>query len=241
MEKEKVGIGVTVHNRNEVFKNTYKQIKKYAPKNSVIVIVDDASTEPIESSDYRFEQNAGIARSKNKCIELLKEKGCTEIFLFDDDTYPIHPDWYKPYTESKYPHLMYIFTNCYRFGKKTTDITKLYSDSDIIAYSIPRGCMLYLNIAVLGDLASFDETFSKYGYEHQLLSESICNAGYTPYPFIDIHQSNKYIYSLDEHNEVKSSVDAKTKLREYNKHRAYFQNQSHSLNKKGKPLRVPKT
>lgn len=80
-----IGIAITTRNRYEIFKKTYDEMKKHAPKNSVIVVVDDASTTPCPEATYRFTENVGIARAKNKCFELLYKAGCEHFFLFYDD------------------------------------------------------------------------------------------------------------------------------------------------------------
>src|SRR5690349_8979887 len=104
----KVGIGITAHNRPQVFGHTLKMVRRFAPAGSEIVVVDDASDTPEPAAIFRFDRNAGIARAKNKCLELLDAAGCDQLFLFDDDTYPIAKGWELPYIESPEPHLMYI-------------------------------------------------------------------------------------------------------------------------------------
>ena len=102
-----IGIAITTRNRRDIFQKTYAEIKRFAPSNSVLVVVDDASSVPCPEATFRFEQNVGIARAKNKCFELLYKAGCEHFFLFDDDCYPKCEDWYRPYVESREPHLNY--------------------------------------------------------------------------------------------------------------------------------------
>lgn len=71
---------------------------------------------------YRFEENVGIARHKNKCLELLADAGCEHLFLFDDDAYPLVEDWWRPYVDSPEPHLMRIFLDL-AGPRKMRDIT----------------------------------------------------------------------------------------------------------------------
>src|SRR5690606_10124331 len=85
----RIGVGITTHNRPEIFAKTLAEMRKHLPPGAKLVVVDDASKEPVAEADYRFEENAGIARAKNKCLELLD--GCEHIFLFDDDCYPRCP------------------------------------------------------------------------------------------------------------------------------------------------------
>ena len=136
----KIGIGITTHNRYDVFSKTLAEIKRLAPAGAEIVVVDDASDKPVPEATYRFARNVGIAAAKNKCFELLE--GCDHIFLFDDDTYPVIEGWHQPYVASHEPHLMYIFQD-FATGTKLNDTIKIYQDSEITAWSHARGCMLY--------------------------------------------------------------------------------------------------
>lgn len=188
----RIGIGVTSYNRREVFEHTLSEIKKFAPKNSKIVIVDDGSDIPLEVADYRFEVNQGSPVAKNKCFELLDD--CEHIFLFDDDIYPISKHWYKPYINSKEPHLNYTF-------KYVADI---WNDHKV--FDNPNGCMMYYHKSILEKVGGFDTGFYKYGYWHGSMSCRIYNAGLTSFPFMDVMGSENLFYSLDEHRKVKSAT-----------------------------------
>ena len=76
----KIGIGITTRDRNEVFAYTLSRLVEHLPKDCTLAIVDDNSKVPVVEADYRFENNVGVARAKNKCLELLKD--CDHIFLF---------------------------------------------------------------------------------------------------------------------------------------------------------------
>jgi len=197
-----LGIGITSHNRPELLKTTLNYVKKNTP-GAKIVIVDDASTVPVKDATYRFETNVGIARAKNKCIELLQD--CDHIFLLDDDCYPVKPSWWKPYVESPEPHLMYIFEN--PVNKVLGDCKLIYESSKLKAYSHARGCMLYLDMSILKHVGGMDENYNKWGYEHGDWSNRIHNLGYTSFRYADIPDSNKLIFSGDEQGTVKTSVD----------------------------------
>jgi glycosyltransferase involved in cell wall biosynthesis len=215
--KPTIGIAITTHNRNQLFIETYRKIKQLAPTNSRIVVVDDASQKPVKEADYRFEQNVGIARAKNKCLELLDD--CKHIFLFDDDCYPIHKDWYKPYINSAEPHLMYIYD---------TEDMVLYEDNEIVGYKNPRGCMLYLENKVLDVVGGMDINYARWGFEHPDLSNRIFNNGLTSFRYADVKNSNKYIYSLDERNEVTTTVNRQERNECLNRMRQYYNSNKYS-------------
>lgn len=218
----KIGIGITTRNRNEVFDKTFWEMMNFSPREAKFAVVDDASEIPIIESDYfpyrsghemyRFETNVGIAASKNKCFELLDD--CDHIFLFDDDTYPTSHGWWKPYVESQEPHLMYIFSDypeSYK-GHKLNDTIRLYQDENIVAYTHPRGCMLYYHRSCLSLVGGMDTAYGKWGYDHVNLSDRIYNNGLTRFKYMDVPDSGKLFYSGDEHRAVKSTVWGKERV-----------------------------
>lgn len=200
-----IGIGVTSHNRHAVTARTLEEIRKRLPaRGTRLVVVDDASTDaPNFKVDYRFEHNVGIARAKNKCLELLE--GCEHIFLFDDDTYPITDDWWMPYVQSREPHLMYVFQD-FADGRRLGDTALVYNDGQHIAYSHARGCMLYFHRTAIERVGGMDPAFGKWGWEHVNLSDRIHAAGLTSFAYMDVVDSNLLIRSGDEYREVASTV-----------------------------------
>lgn len=207
----KIGIGVNTHNRPTMLAKCLEKIREFMPPNAELVIVDDASTYPVEST-FRFETNVGIAKAKNKTIELLYTKGCDHFFLFDDDTWPLEDKWWEPYCNSKEPHLMYIFKG-FKNGSSPDVCRVLHQDSDIVAYSKPRGCMLYYDRKCIDSLGGMHEDFEKWGWEHVDFSDRIFNAGLTKFPYMDVANRPK-IYSDDE---VNSNVNTTVSVAERNK------------------------
>lgn len=203
----KIGIGITTHNRPALVVNALKKIQEFTPSDDCkIVIVDDASDEVLpglEVGVFRFQQNVGIARAKNKCLELLDD--CEHIFLFDDDTWPIAPEWWRPYAESREPHLMYLFEN-WSNGSPVGDDRVIYRDGAIVAHTAARGCMLYVRRSVLDVVGGMDVRFGKAMNEHLDWSNRIYNAGLTMFTNMDVAESHRLIYSSDEHQAVASSV-----------------------------------
>jgi hypothetical protein len=135
----------------------------------------------------------GIAKAKNMCLALLED--CTDIFLFDDDCFPKVDSWFTPYVFSGINHLSYTF------GRKV-----LNQSNELTEYELPCGCMLYINPICLDIVGGFDTDFEGYAYEHVNYSQRIFNAGLTPAPFMDVTLSKDYIYSMDEHKQITSSV-----------------------------------
>ncbi|MGK4567838.1 glycosyltransferase family 2 protein [Flavobacterium sp. 3HN19-14] len=204
----RIGVAITEHNRYDVFKKSYVEIKKHLPPGAFLVVVDDASSTPVKEATFRFNKNVGIAAAKNKCIELLMNADCEHLFLFDSDTYPLCSDWWKPYVECSEPHLNYIFKD-FATGKKLNDCDEIYQNDEIIAYNHVRGCMLYYHRSVIEKVGGMDTIFGKWGCEHGNLSDRIHVAGLTSFRYMDIVNSSGLFYSADEHQAVSSTVEKK--------------------------------
>jgi len=106
---ETIGIGITTRNRLELVQRCVLMIKQFS-KFDKLIVIDDASEIPVELPDtevFRFDEQQGIAKAKNKCLSYLKE--CDHIFLFDDDCWPIKDGWQEHYIDTS------IRTKCYHF------------------------------------------------------------------------------------------------------------------------------
>lgn len=209
LQYARIGIGITTHNRRHLLKKTLSEIQRLSPPECRIVIVDDASDIPVEEATFRFEKNVGIARAKNKCFELLQD--CEYIFLFDDDTYPLRKQWWRPYIESDEPHLCYMFER-FSSGRSPEDVVLVYENGKIKAWSHARGCMLYFRQECLQAVGGMDPVFGRWGYEHIELSSRIYNAGLTSFKFMDINDSKNLFWSADEHEKTVSSVPDQERL-----------------------------
>lgn len=201
MEKKFLAVCITTQNRYKIFKRAYNHWQKYLPKDSKIIIIDDASDTPCPEASYRFEENAGIPKAKNKCLELAQD--FEYIFLVDDDIWPIHQDWYLPYINSPEAHLSYCWSDILpgQYGdQRYYSVGKvLYEDDSLISFSHPRGQMLYIDAKkVLPRVGGFDPVYGKGMVEHVDWSWRIHNAGLSTWKNQDIPNSNKLFYSVDE-------------------------------------------
>lgn len=205
----KIGVAVSTYNRPEVLATTLGKILEFTP-GAFIAVVDDASPTPVSVPEgvhlYRNEVNSGIAATKNKSIEILMDAGCEHLYLFDDDAFPLVEDWWKPYAESPEPHLMYMFEDL-AGANKLRDVKVLYNDGVHVAYTGPRGVMLYAHRSVVDVVGGMDHIYGRWGYEHGDWSNRIHHEGLTTWRYADVVGSSRIIYSLDEHEQVKRSVN----------------------------------
>lgn len=216
-KKQSIGIGITTHNRNLMAASTVRKIKQLTP-NAKIVVVDDASKQAVVIKDtevFRFNENVGIARAKNKCLELLSD--CDHIFLFDDDTYPVKEGWYEPYIASPEHHLMYLFTS-WASGVPVGDDQIIYQDDEHKAHLHARGCMMYVDSVALATVGGMDVRYGKAMNEHLDWSIRMHNAGLTTFRYMDVVDSEQLIYSMDQHQEVRTSIENRAAHNEGNKH-----------------------
>ena len=196
----RIGVAITTRNRPDVLAKSLPEWRRHMPTGSVLFIVDDASDPPVPDADYRFSERAGIARAKNKCLELLDSAGVEHLFLADDDAYPLHPDWWQPYADSPEPHLMHIFPD-----KGGPGI--IARDAHHTAYTEPRGDLLYTHRSILPIIGGMDPCFGTWGHEHVDWSRRIHNAGLTTWRYADINRSNDLIRCMDDGRTVPRTVD----------------------------------
>lgn len=146
--------------------------------------------------------NSGIANGKNDCLRTLMAAGCTDLFLFDDDCFPIAEGWAEVFIKyRKYNgHLMYLRSTptIYSVYSRQVDLPGLFSEHTIVEYSNCSGCMMYLTREVVEKVGAFDEQFGFYGFEHADYSNRVHMAGLTPYgKYACPADAGKYIHSLD--------------------------------------------
>jgi glycosyltransferase involved in cell wall biosynthesis len=190
MKSEKTfGVGITTYNRPEVLKFTMRQFMKTVAIDDhfPFIIVDDHSDEPCPFNGcIRNEQRMGIAKSKNKCLSLLNH--CDYIFLFDDDCFPIKPNWWKPFIEGGEHH--YALSCEPHFNKIGSDEKHTWWDDAM-------GCFIMVDQAVLKTVGGFDSAYGLYGYEHCEYTQRIHEAGLTTQKYIQPKEALENIWSMD--------------------------------------------
>src|SRR5690606_28442343 len=96
----RIAVAVTTHNRNTQVAKTVENIRRESPAGTPVVVGDDANDKQVDGADYRYSQNVGIAKAKNKTLELLEKTPPDHWFLLDDDILLTHDGWWKPYVDS---------------------------------------------------------------------------------------------------------------------------------------------
>jgi len=218
---ETIAICITTRNRNEVVEWSLKHWKKYCPENAKIFVVDDASFIPFERASFRFENNVGIARSKNKCLEIAEK--FDHIFLADDDIYPIKENWHERYIQSELNHICLSFETRLDGKRYSPNVFIDGQYNGMNSFNAPNGCFLYLKKKVLETVGGLRNDFGLWGYEHYEYSQRIFNAGLMPKPFLDFPDSLDYFHVMDYYNQITSSVSRVVKVPLIAKNRALFE------------------
>jgi len=200
------GIGITTFNRPDVLEFTLSQFDRFGGD---IVIVDDHSDGGCSPRCTRNPERLGIAKSKNKCISLLK--GCKRIFLFDDDCFPIVPDWWMPFIDGGMHH--YVYACQPHITIKEIKGLNTYWNGAL-------GCCMMIDQDVLQEVGGMDNRFQMWGYEHAEYSHRIHRAGLIDHSFITPNNVSDLIWSFDAYGSYpdfvwhrQSSISNEDKLR----------------------------
>ncbi|KAA5961023.1 MULTISPECIES: glycosyltransferase family 2 protein [Pantoea] len=204
-----IGIAISTHNRHEVLSRALEHHLKYLPYGALVVVIDDGSKKPVTVPDgvrlIRHDMSQGIVASKNASLEALMDAGCEQLFLWDDDAWPVAENWHQPYIDSPEPHLAYQFLDL-AGPRKLRDMNILFQDAQHIAYTGQRGVMLYYHRSAVNKVGGFDPVYGRGMYEHPDLALRIHNAGLTSWAFADVVGSERLIHSCDEHETVDRSL-----------------------------------
>ncbi len=191
----KIGVGVTTRSRHESAAFTIKKIVDHSGDCRVLVVDDNSDseqrTQPYGHAEIFYAtERLGVARAKNKCLELLED--CDYIFLFDDDCFPKVQQWWVPFTNASATtgnhHFMYIGADHYGFINKINDVTIWQGAS---------GQMMMVSQKVLQVVGGF-QAHSNYGYEHIRYTHRIHRAGLTPYGSnLSVANAKNLLHSFD--------------------------------------------
>ena len=201
-------IAITTLNRRDVYLQTLREICKHTPDGVPIVVVDDGSDIPVPHDPritvWRNKEPTGIARAKNKCLELLMAMpGVEHLFLLDDDVYPTESGWYTGFLESGEHHLIHQPIErrwCQRCSIETLWVYNTVAGHFDCATCVPAvkqteirdgmwsvewgaGVMYYLTREAVNTVGGLRPEFNRWSCETWEYSYRIRNAGLIKYPF----------------------------------------------------------
>ena len=187
-----IGVAISTRNRRALFHRTFAKWRRYLPRDSLLVVVDDASDEPLSGEEtldrgsvYRLithEHRMGVAMTKNAGIAALMAAGCEHLFLVDDDVCPVSPVWWKPYVDSDQPHLSL------QWRSSAPDDP---CDGRHFQVEFPRGVMLYVHRSAVDRVGGMDPAYGVWGGEHVEWQARIHDAGLTTWRYADVVSSDQ--------------------------------------------------
>lgn len=213
-----IGIGITTRNRPEVISLALDHFSHFQTKNAKYVVVEDnafphkscksiieAHGNDLDIKFIQSRQRLGIATAKNTCLYYLED--CEDIFLFDDDAWPMKEDWANSWIDverfNNIGHSMFI-------AKPPKDldcsigffVAETIGDEPYLmdAWNACMGVALHFSRGCLNALGGYDSynALSYYGYEHAQMSLRAAQAGFTKgHRYISPRNITELIYSVD--------------------------------------------
>ena len=218
---EKIGLAVITYNRPDYFKQCMESLKKYNYGGADYIIVVEDCSDPEYEDAYnlvyhdlykdaipiiRHLFNRGVAVSKNDALEELLNKGCTHLFLMEDDilmnskntckNYIDYCKIVKRYMNFDLKHLNFALHGPMNKGRKSTH-------EGICVYPNCVGAFSYYHKDVIEKVGLLDEEF-KNAWEHVEHTYRIIQAGFHPpfWKFADVPISDKLL------KEIPGSIDS---------------------------------
>ena len=216
---EKIGVGIVTYKRDLLFKKCYNSIVCNGNIDELIVVDDGCSVDInwcLNNSNYDNEGfpnpkvlviyneiNLGVAKSKNKALQYLLDRGCDHIFLIEDDIYIKDPHVFEKYIKaSKVSGIQHFNFSQHGLMNKTFDRNSTPNPRTIIDYKLVKvplyphcvGAFSYYSRKCLETVGLMDENYFN-ACEHVDHTLEIIKAGMHPafWYFADIENSWEYL------------------------------------------------
>ena len=100
----RIGVGIITCNRQDYLTNLLSSIKDCKDVNEIVIVNDGKHLENISfDRPYSYllnETNLGVAKSKNKAMQHLLDKGCDYLFIIEDDMVILDEAIFSKYIEA---------------------------------------------------------------------------------------------------------------------------------------------
>ena len=158
----KIPVVIATHNRLELLKQTIDSLKKNSDNEIEIIVVDDASTESgvakyFDSLEnvkfFHFADNFGVARVKNKGIELASPSDY--IHICDNDIY------YLPHWDIKLIQVLETYEDIGLVGGKRHSHHRIYEtrkmlDDEVFILENQPGYSFFMRRELLNEIGGFE-------------------------------------------------------------------------------------
>lgn len=176
-----IGVAISTHRRAGVLARALQRWAAAMP--DVLVVNHDAT-------------GAGVAATKNRGIAALMDAGCEQMFLADDDVWPVTADWARLYTADPEPHLMH----CWGKSRLIAD------DGHYTTWKHPRGVLLYAERRVVDAVGGMRTEFGRWGGEHVDWSRRIHAAGLTRHRYADLSAARHGVWHAEDYTRAVPST-----------------------------------
>jgi glycosyltransferase involved in cell wall biosynthesis len=214
----RIGIGIITYNRPDYYKKVYDSI----PKDCVdkIVIVNDGENVYVDPKDAEIvihnNKQLGVAKSKNKALEKLRDLGCEHIFLIEDDIIIKNPKVFEEYIKAA--NSTGIHHLCYeKVAGNEKSLKYVHEQPDGVKigfYHNPQGAFMYINAQLIKKLGYFDENYIN-AFEHVDFAYNLIQKKVAPpfWYFPDLYNSEDYLTDIEGSSD-NSSITNKEKYQE---------------------------
>lgn len=143
---------------------------------------------------YVDENREGPARAKNETMRHLYDSGCTHMFLFDDDCYPIMPGWVD-----------YIIKNADKHGAGYIGLPEAFKSNvlnckpgvEAIVWDGMLGCFLFQTRETMDLVGYYNTAYQRYGFEDAGRAARLAKAHGFKSGHPSLLRLPSYIYSED--------------------------------------------
>lgn len=204
----KIGVGVVTYNREDFCRNCLSSI----PAVDELVVVNDGTpyspdTYPKHATVIQHDTNLCVGVSKNDALKHLIAKGCTHLFLIEDDMTIIDSTVFEKYIHAAEAsgiwHLNFGYhgTGNMKDGKPYARQTVDYKDALIALNVNCVGSFSYYLRGVIEHVGLMDERFNN-AWEHVDHTYRIIKAGLHPpfWYFADVADSYTMIKDYGDKN-----------------------------------------
>lgn len=177
----KIGIGITTAGVRDIRADAFLSDPMFKSDRDVFCVYTDYDKQ-------------GVAHAKNGTMQQLYTAGCTHMFLFDDDCYPMMPGWIGYVIENARKHnLQYI-------GLPESFKSRLvrHVEDEMTLWDGMLGCFLFQTREAMEKVGYYNAAYHRYGYEDAGRAERLRRAfGYRVGQQPSLLRLPSYIYSED--------------------------------------------
>lgn len=181
----KIGIGITTMGKRVIRNSRYMDSGLDVNRDVYHIYVD--------------EKREGPAAAKNETMKALYDEGCTHMFLFDDDCYPVMDGWVN-----------YVITNAQQHRLEYVGLPESFKSTPVrgslnrefIAWDGMLGCFLFQTRAMLETVGYYNRNYQRYGFEDSARNDRMRRAmGYPIGQQPSLLRLPSFIHSEDVYDE----------------------------------------